>query len=512
MQSMKRILFFLCGLTMMLGLNNNVSAQVSIGISEPPVEGALLQVKNIENAGTASNSTKGVLLPRVSLKEIDMLYPMFPKGYDKGFQDAMHAGLLVFNTNPDLADSKGVGVYCWSGDKWKAMTGEDDKLLEVSPNKVVLSEFKVSDKALLAVGRSGQSWQALTTGVEESSIMKSVQNGKTAELTFTRSETVFGDKIYTFRLSDKPSVKAEVLVSNLGLTIGKKVIRVGEGNVNGAVNSSTAVVAFGADAKWEIVDYSKDVFNWTVAPQNQNGRLVFELGAVKNGATGSIRGEIRVRHINEPRLVRTIQIEQNKEYRVLPPFDYLVVKYGPASSLGSSSVDIDSATEILKSNVNSVDGQPVGYVGTAIKSASSNSTEYMFYAGDDTKSGSETSYVNIPELNKILVQYPNSSKQIEVGMSAWWYSNSTNVKNAIVTISVYKGGTMVLNGTTFDNKLEGVLQKPLLEFSSAPKLIKDRGSDTANSTTYKTKYTIMYKLEYDRIDNTGVLIPWIVRE
>jgi len=509
---MKRFLFVLCSLVLLLGLNSKLFAQVSIGISEPPVAGALLQVKSIENAGAASNSTKGVLLPRVSLKEINMLYPMFPAGYDKGTQDAIHAGLVVFNTNADLVDGKGIGVYFWSGEKWKTITGEDDNSLKINLDKILLSEFKTSDVALLTVGKEGQSWQTSTSGIEGSSIMKSVQNGKTAELTFTRSEAVFGDKTYTFRLSDKPSATAQVVVSNLGLVIGRQVIRVGEGSVNGAINSSTAVVAFGADAKWEVVDYSKDVFNWTVPPQNQNGRLVFELGAVKNGAAGSVMGEIRVRHINEPKLIRTVKVEQNKDYKVLPPFDYLVIKYGPASSIGNSVVDIDSATEILKSNVSSVDGKPVGFIGEAINTVSSNSIDYMFYAGDDQKSGSETSYVNIPKLDEILAKYPNSSKQIEVGMSAWWYTNSTTVKNAIVSISVYKGGEMVLNGTTFDNKVNGIVQKPLVEFASAPKFIKNKGSDSANSTTYKTKYTLMYKLEYDLIDNTGVLVPWLVRE
>ncbi|MGL5274860.1 hypothetical protein, partial [Myroides sp.] len=191
----------------------------------------------------------------------------------------------------------------------------------------------------------------------------------------------------------------------------------------------------------------------------------------------------------------------------LPKFDYMVIKYISASPV--TGVDIDSATEILKSNVAAVDKKPVGFVGGTIAKESVDGTDYMFYGGDEKSNGSETSYVNIIKLNEILSKYPQSSNQIEIGMSAWWFSNTTNVKSAVVSISVYKGGIMVPSGTTFENKVDGVVKKPLLEFSSVPKTLSVRVSDSVTKDNYKTKYTPMYKLEYDRVDNTGILIPWV---
>ncbi|MCC9043620.1 hypothetical protein LNQ81_13145 [Myroides sp. M-43] len=507
----KRFFSILCTLCLLFGLGQSAYAQITIGTGEPPVGGALLQIKNIEGTqGAGSNANKGVLLPRVNLKDTKMLYPMFEVGYNKSFQDPLHVGLMVYNTNADLLDSNGAGIYFWNGQSWKPMTGDDGNgFIEVSPKNVFLSALKTSNTAILTTGKSGQAWTSSSSGVDGSSTMKSLQNAKESTLTFTRSTTSFGDKIYTYKLADKPNIQAQILVSNLELKINKEIIRVGEGNVNGVVNSSTVVEPIGGDAKWEIVDYSQNTFNWTVPPKNEAGKLVFELGTVKTGnqtPTGSVLGQIRVRHTNIPELVKTIRVEQNKGYRVLPPFDYMVIKYVSATPV--TGVDIDSATEILKSNVSGVDKNPVGYVGTSIPKATVGGVDYMFYGGDERSNGSETSYVNIIKVNEILAKYPESSNQIEIGMSAWWFSNSTSVRDAMVSISVYKGGVMSPSGTTFENKVDGVVKKPLLEFSSAPKTIALKSGDSATKDNYKTKYTPMYKLEYDRVDNTGVLIPW----
>ncbi len=508
--NIKNFLSIFCTICILFGLGDSVFAQVTIGTGEPPEGGAIMQMKTIEGVkGAGSNANKGMLLPRVNLRDTKMLYPMFEVGYDKSFQDPLHVGLMVYNTNADLLDSNGAGIYFWNGESWKPMTGDDGNgFIEINPKSIFLSALETTKTATLTTGKPGQAWTSTASGVEASSTMKSLQNGKESNLTFTRSSTSFGDKMYTYKLSDKPNIQAQILVSNLELKINKEIIRIGEGSVNGVVNSSTVVEPLGGDAKWEIVDYSEDTFNWTKPPKNEGGKLVFELGQTKTGnqtPTGSVFGQIRVRHINTPEIVKTIRVEQNKGYRVLPKFDYMVIKY--ISSSPVTGVDIDSATEILKSNVAAVDKKPVGYIGERIDKETVGGIDYMFYAGDEQSNGSETSYVNIIKLNEILAKYPESSNQIEIGMSAWWFSNSTNVKSAVVSISVYKGGTMVQKGKTFENKEDGIVKPPLLEFSSASKTLSVRVS-AASKDDYKSKYTPMFKLEYDRVDNTGVLIPW----
>ncbi len=100
--------------------------QVTIGSGEPPVSGAILQLKNQTDTPQGVNATKGLLLPRVQLIDLEKLQPMYsyadtansPTDDDK----AQHTGLVVYNV-PDNAECPGVeaGVYTWNGERWMSL-------------------------------------------------------------------------------------------------------------------------------------------------------------------------------------------------------------------------------------------------------------------------------------------------------------------------------------------------------------------------------------------------------
>lgn len=105
----------------------NISSQVTIGSPVDPNYGALLDLK--ENSGSKVNASKGLLLPRVKLTNMNNLYPMFESGQDtntpneeyaasKNEIDALHTGLIVYNTNNEICDGFIPGVYIWTLDKW----------------------------------------------------------------------------------------------------------------------------------------------------------------------------------------------------------------------------------------------------------------------------------------------------------------------------------------------------------------------------------------------------------
>lgn len=111
------VIFLLTGLT--------VVAQVTIGSTQKPMSGSLLDLK--EDGVT----NKGLGLPRVKLEHPDYLYPMF-KGDDdyenniSGSRDIIniaHAGLLVYNMNEDMCKRLYSGLYVWSGIEWISMNG-----------------------------------------------------------------------------------------------------------------------------------------------------------------------------------------------------------------------------------------------------------------------------------------------------------------------------------------------------------------------------------------------------
>ena len=104
---MKKVLFLLLFLVV-LGAAN-VSAQVRIGGDGEPNEAAVLDL----NEDGTTTGTKGLALPRVSLNSNDTLL-----GYS-----GLLEGMLVYNTNADMTDGDGVGVYYWDGNEWVKPAG-----------------------------------------------------------------------------------------------------------------------------------------------------------------------------------------------------------------------------------------------------------------------------------------------------------------------------------------------------------------------------------------------------
>ncbi|MBK5721464.1 hypothetical protein JGH11_11325 [Dysgonomonas sp. Marseille-P4677] len=110
-------------------------SQVSIGATEEPAKGSLLQLKNIENIiGGDANANKGLLLPRINLTNKYELYPMFLKdkgnplsGPDENYSsnknelDKIHTGLVVYNMNEDYEKDLCLGINVWDGEKWECM-------------------------------------------------------------------------------------------------------------------------------------------------------------------------------------------------------------------------------------------------------------------------------------------------------------------------------------------------------------------------------------------------------
>lgn len=112
----------------------SAGAQSSIGSGEEPLEGVLLQLKNIDNVTDGSAyATKGLLLPRMELQDINNLYPMFSSNGAGGYtgavkttEDPKHEGLMVYNLKEDTSPTNTLqkGVYVWTGSKWISLTEE----------------------------------------------------------------------------------------------------------------------------------------------------------------------------------------------------------------------------------------------------------------------------------------------------------------------------------------------------------------------------------------------------
>lgn len=108
---MKRKLILLSAL--LIAFSGLSYGQVTIGSGIEPAGGALLDLKEQKKDDGSENATKGLLLPRVKLSDLNKLYPMFTGTYD-AVEDAKHAGLTVYNLTQ--CDGKfAQGVYTWTG-------------------------------------------------------------------------------------------------------------------------------------------------------------------------------------------------------------------------------------------------------------------------------------------------------------------------------------------------------------------------------------------------------------
>ncbi|MDU1891125.1 MAG: hypothetical protein E6767_10570 [Dysgonomonas sp.] len=137
---MKRltILFFIL---LLFCVSQSAAAQVTIGLDEEALLGALLQLKTEKVAGNAVNAKQGLLLPRVKL---DMSYSpidntnqtqvseCFLKSLGisspttAGTDAKQHEGLTIYNiltqtaSNAIFMDKKICpGIYTWTGTQWE---------------------------------------------------------------------------------------------------------------------------------------------------------------------------------------------------------------------------------------------------------------------------------------------------------------------------------------------------------------------------------------------------------
>ncbi|MDU1891846.1 MAG: hypothetical protein E6767_14255 [Dysgonomonas sp.] len=139
---MKQLTIFFLSL-LLLSISREMTAQVTIGMDEAPLTGALLQLKNKKNNATDNtNASKGLGLPRVALNadatsvvDVDAGFlsslglPIPALAADRLNMATTHEGLTIYNTTEKTITSSTnliymesricPGMYVWLGDKWK---------------------------------------------------------------------------------------------------------------------------------------------------------------------------------------------------------------------------------------------------------------------------------------------------------------------------------------------------------------------------------------------------------
>lgn len=112
----KKLLFVLVGLLFF----SLAEAQVTIGSLAAPRAGAILDLKEDDSVGT--NSTKGLLMPRVALEKRNELKPTYTGTLTESIKES-HTGLILFNMSTILGEGLCPGLYVWNSEEWKRLYG-----------------------------------------------------------------------------------------------------------------------------------------------------------------------------------------------------------------------------------------------------------------------------------------------------------------------------------------------------------------------------------------------------
>ncbi|MDR0430176.1 MAG: hypothetical protein LBH58_06840 [Tannerellaceae bacterium] len=117
-KEMKRLKMTGAALIMVLSIGaSSVCAQVTIGAILDPNEGTMLDLKQWVPDTDNATATKGMMLPRVQLTDLNKLYPMFQANYNPA-ENSKHVGLMVYHTQDSCKPLFPGGIYVWNGTKW----------------------------------------------------------------------------------------------------------------------------------------------------------------------------------------------------------------------------------------------------------------------------------------------------------------------------------------------------------------------------------------------------------
>lgn len=249
-----KLAILLLGFLLALSGNSKLSAQVTVGDDESPLDGALLQLKDKSDVTDDSdNATKGFAYPRVKLEQRNQLYPMY-KGSteyasDKTDIDKQHTGLTVYNTfksadtetNDNLKFQK--GLYIWTGTRWESVgapqvenglnidnqsvirlggTLNQDTEIDQDGNTLTIA----SDKDLLYI-------TGLAEGSQDDSraLVVDINTGKVgtapslpAVLTFVQSETIYSFNSGSNGVAKNQTMSTTLPAFNTNLNTGQKVV------------------------------------------------------------------------------------------------------------------------------------------------------------------------------------------------------------------------------------------------------------------------------------------------
>ncbi len=374
----------------------------------------------------------------------------------------------------------------------------DRGTIKVSEHKLIFCP-KVHEKRSVEVKSIGGDWIFLGSSPKATSDIQNGVKGNTT-VNFTRTSTIKPDDFDTCYGDGQIVVKNKTTLDTDTISLVNCYIHMDDGVINAvaptgtaqtAVTNSQDVTVFGGSRNilfdsWE--SWIHNDLSWNPSTQ------VLTMTTDREPSDEARDGSLIFHHADCSDYQVTAKVHQDVIVTI-PAFDFFVVKFTWVND------DVDIAVEFSGNDVSgngnnnsSYDKYPVGWSFT--NSVRYNNQELLRWGGDATGGQGETAFFNAPVLEGDV----NSPRKIKLDVYATWYTPGRAPDKMTFTMSAYKGGTMVQNGTNFDNQGG----ETLYQQGHTVMITTTKGKET-----YATGgYTKVATITYDRIKHSATVNVW----
>lgn len=374
----------------------------------------------------------------------------------------------------------------------------DRGTIKVSEHKLIFCP-KVHEKRSVEVKSIGGDWIFLGSSPKATSDIQNGVKGNTT-VNFTRTSTIKPDDFDTCYGDGQIVVKNKTTLDTDTISLVNCYIHMDDGVINAvaptgtaqtAVTNSQDVTVFGGSRNilfdsWE--SWIHNDLSWNPSTQ------VLTMTTDREPSDEARDGSLIFHHADCSDYQVTAKVHQDVIVTI-PAFDFFVVKFTWVNN------DVDIAVEFSGNDVSgngnnnsSYDKYPVGWSFT--NSVRYNNQELLRWGGDATGGQGETAFFNAPVLEGDV----NSPRKIKLDVYATWFTPGRAPDKMTFTMSAYKGGTMVQNGTNFDNQGGEILYQQ----GHTVMITTTKGKET-----YATGgYTKVATITYDRIKHSATVNVW----
>ena len=374
----------------------------------------------------------------------------------------------------------------------------DRGTIKVSEHKLIFCP-KVHEKRSVEVKSIGGDWIFLGSSPKATSDIQNGVKGNTT-VNFTRTSTIKPDDFDTCYGDGQIVVKNKTTLDTDTISLVNCYIHMDDGVINAvaptgtaqtAVTNSQDVTVFGGSRNilfdsWE--SWIHNDLSWNPSTQ------VLTMTTDREPSDEARDGSLIFHHADCSDYQVTAKVHQDVIVTI-PAFDFFVVKFTWVNN------DVDIAVEFSGNDVSgngnnnsSYDKYPVGWSFT--NSVWYNNQELLRWGGDATGGQGETAFFNAPVLEGDV----NSPRKIKLDVYATWFTPGRAPDKMTFTMSAYKGGTMVQNGTNFDNQGG----ETLYQQGHTVMITTTNGKET-----YATGgYTKVATITYDRIKHSATVNVW----